>query len=75
MLVYRDRALCSQGSLHNEMQLSMVIFIWHNGYTDQQIHKVLNLPVRDAPSLIDPDYIAFLPKLVSLQPRKISRFL
>jgi hypothetical protein len=53
----------------------MVTFAWHNDYSDKQIHKVLNFPVRDAPPHNDPDSVALLPKLVSIQPRKISRFL
>jgi hypothetical protein len=74
-LVHRDRALCSQGSLHDELQFSTVTFIRHNDYSDKQIHKVLNFPVRDATPHNDPDSLALLPKLVGLKPRKISMFL
>jgi hypothetical protein len=83
------RALYSWDILHDELEFLSIIFR-QNGYSDQQIHRTLNPPVRGAPPSYDPDLVMFLHSVgstfnqigrllsqlnIKSPPRKIFRFL
>jgi hypothetical protein len=59
-LVHTARALCDQDSLNDELQFLEDTFR-QNGYSDQQIHRGFDSPVRVGPPSNDPDLIALLP--------------
>jgi hypothetical protein len=72
-LVPRGRSLCDQESLHGELEFLRTTFR-QNGYSDRQMRRALNPPVRVTLTPEKPASVAFLP-YVSTTFNRIRRLL